>query len=105
MKDYFPDKAMPKSRPNYEYENPGIIRETGEGDAFMEYASMSAVFIVCLTMCMIPMYKDNQTLDKWAIQEAKLRLQMKEDGEEIEWGRFYNDERIRAAWAPQEEED
>ena len=39
MKDYFPDKAMPKSRPAYEYENPGINRETGEGDTFMEYAS------------------------------------------------------------------
>ena len=104
MKDYFPDKAMPKSRPAYEYENPGINRETGEGDTFMEYASAGAVFVICFTMLMIPVFKRNQTLDKWALDEAKVRMQMKEDGEEIEWGRFYNDEKIRAGWSPEEED-
>ena len=94
MKDYFPDKAMPRSRPKYDYENPGINRETGEGDTFMEYAAVSAVIIVCVSVSMTQMFKQSQTLDAWALEEAKVRMQMKEDGEEIEWGKFYSTERL-----------
>ncbi len=93
VKDLYPDRAAARARPDYNQQSAGAF-EAGE-DGAMEYMSLFTVMLTIGAFMYLPFAKSHQTLDMWARLEAKKRLEMKEDGDEAEYGTWHHEADIQ----------
>ena len=64
----------------------------------------AVVLITCAVFLYMPFMKSAETLDQWARKEAEVRLALKADGEDVEYGVWYSDAG-KTEWAAAGEEE